>query len=89
MSCWIKRAKCGGRELEHSGWRRVTKTLDIFMGWPLKGREEILLRLSKMVKESGREMRKWFRQPLWSSIPDCLLNHILMILTEFLQVLKG
>ena len=89
MSCWIKRAKCGDRELEHSGWRRETKTLDIFMGWPLKGREKILLRVSKMVKEFGRVMRMWFWQPLWSSIPDCLLNHILMILIESLKELKG
>ena len=40
MSCWTEKAECGGREQEHSGWRRVTKIQDIFMGGYSKEEEK-------------------------------------------------
>ena len=65
------------------------KNTRYFHGVATQRKRKILLRVSKMVKEFGRVMRKWFWQPLWSSIPNCLLNHILMILIESLKELKG
>ena len=87
--CLTKRVECGGRELEHSGWQREIKTLDIFMEWLLKGKEGTSLREKKILKELGRLMRMLFRAFLWSSILDCSPNHNPMILTVSLNELRG